>query len=115
MKIISLTKDEIAILNELFVDPEPDLKLVFINQIIRMGRKEYFIEPSTKFAFEHSWCDDDPYAYSITDFIIDGKNESSVVHYGWRGGFLDGRGFIAYFSKKNNHWEKTIDEFEWMS
>jgi hypothetical protein len=111
LEFISLTNDEIEIINMLFADS----KEIQINKIIEADGKEYIIEPSTKFTFKYIWCYNDPYAYYIKRVIFSKENTSALLRYGWRGAFLDGRGFIAYFTKKNNAWIKTNEELEWLS
>jgi hypothetical protein len=113
LEVISLSDDEIEIISVLF--GEHKSKEVKINQIIRSGFKSCIINPYTEFKFKCVWEYDDPYAYYITRVVFSEKGANALLRYGWRGGFLDGRGFIAYFARKNNIWEKIDEMVEWMS
>jgi hypothetical protein len=111
--IISLTEDEIEIINALFCGYK--IRKVKINHTILVGGMECIIDPSTGFRFNCRWVDEDPYAYYITRVVFSKKRTHALLRYGWKGGALDGRGFIAYFTRENNTWKKTDEIVEWMS
>ncbi|GHU44694.1 hypothetical protein FACS1894190_16300 [Spirochaetia bacterium] len=122
LEIITFTEDEMAVINTLFGslsnlsskrrEPVQD-EIIEINQITYSNtiffshEKEYIIDPSTKFDFKFTWRDNAPYAYYIGQVEFNDDHTSAELRYGWHGRCLDGRGFIAKFSKKNNHWEIT--------
>ena len=115
LSVISLTKDEIEILNVLFGGSTDVIK---IRQIIWIEGKYYLIEQNTKFDFDYIWCDDNLYEdwpYFISRAEFNDNNTTALLPFGIDGGPLRKRGWLAKFIKRDNKWELISHEAEYMS
>ena len=115
LSIVSLSKDEIDILNALFGERIGVTKL---KQIIYFDGKPHIIDPNIKFSFSHKWCDDnywENWPYFIIEIKFENQNTTAIFYYGQTGGALAERGYVAKFSKRDNKWTLISNEFEWMS
>ena len=115
LNVVSLSNDEIDILNVLF---EREKGVVKIKQIVHIDGKPHIIEPNTKFNFSFIWCDDnywENWPFFISNMIFEDQNTTAILHYGVTGGALAERGYVAKLTKKENQWSLISDEFEWMS
>jgi len=115
LSVVSLSNDEIELLNALFGEEKDVINL---KQITYVDGKPHIIDQNTKFSFSHKWCDDnywENWPYYIIEVKFENQNTTAILHYGRTGGFLAERGYVAEFLKRDNKWVLISNKFEWMS
>lgn len=113
---IHLADEEINIINVLFHRIVFNrFKKIKINDMLNIEKKDYIIDNSTQFKFKCIWCKDDPFAFYISKVTFSEANTKALLRYWWKGSYLNGRGFTAYFEKKNNKWKRVRRELAWLS
>ena len=113
LSIISLSNDEIEIINLLFEDKTNIVKL---KQIISIDGKDYLIENNVNFDFKYEWCDHEPLVIYFSRPRINNDNNTALIDWGYTPYTeLSGGGATIKFSKIENKWQKTETVSSWIS